>query len=190
MLTNRFLPHKLYITGGFCAGKDTVADVLVAEYGYKKINYADALKDEFCLRRGITREYLEANKGEYRSALQHIGQGRREENPNYWINLREKQAAFFKKTVCADLSYVNESYDAMLGGGFCVRLDVAEGTRVSRYYDKYGCLPTREQIGHESELSRCYHCPVHTNVYSALLTTYEIIDEIERAFRGHQNTFE
>lgn len=53
--------HKLYIiglTGWAGVGKDTVADLLVAHLGFRKVAFADALRGEICEGFGIEPLYL------------------------------------------------------------------------------------------------------------------------------------
>lgn len=44
------------LTGNMGVGKDTVADFLVTEYGYKKVGFSDVMYDAVCALWGITLE--------------------------------------------------------------------------------------------------------------------------------------
>lgn len=57
-----YFPRIIAICGSKRSGKDTVADILVRDYGYKKIKIAEHLKSMLQLVFGFDAEQLETNK--------------------------------------------------------------------------------------------------------------------------------
>ena len=51
--------YLIGLTGKAGSGKDTVADGLVKSNGYRKIAFADVLKDMICALLSVTREKIE-----------------------------------------------------------------------------------------------------------------------------------
>jgi len=106
-------------------GKDTVADILVAEYGFHKIAFADALyslcyglfKNDGFLTKGeydqepALKEVKLANGHKPRFLLLHFGKGLREIDPEYWV--RRVESRIMSSTmncnwVITDLRHRNE----------------------------------------------------------------------------------
>lgn len=56
------LPRIIAICGAKRSGKDTIADVLVTSYGYKKIKIAEHLKSMLQVVFGFSEDQLESNK--------------------------------------------------------------------------------------------------------------------------------
>lgn len=89
----------LLIAGQARVGKTTAANYiagLAKKQEYKPIilPFAQAIKDEAAAA-GLTKEN---NPEEYRRFCQSIGEGRRKENPDYWVNtFKEKWLELFKK---------------------------------------------------------------------------------------------
>lgn len=54
------LPGVIAMSGWRKSGKDTVADFLVREYGYRKLSFAAALKDMVSTTYKVPREYLDS----------------------------------------------------------------------------------------------------------------------------------
>lgn len=74
------------LAGKQYAGKDTVADILVKLLpGYHKYPIARAIKEEFGRLYNLSPQAIEANKAVYRVGLITLGQRRRVQNPNYWL---------------------------------------------------------------------------------------------------------
>lgn len=55
------LPRCIAMSGWKQSGKDTVADFLVREYGYRKASFASALKDMVSATYKIPREYMDSS---------------------------------------------------------------------------------------------------------------------------------
>lgn len=74
------------ISGKQFAGKDRFADLLLQELpDFRKVPLARAIKVEFANLYGLTPDEIEENKATYRSGLIALGQRRRQQNPDYWI---------------------------------------------------------------------------------------------------------
>jgi hypothetical protein len=54
------LPRVIALSGWRGSGKDTTANYLVEEYGYRQASFAAKLKDEVASRYGVPREYLDS----------------------------------------------------------------------------------------------------------------------------------
>ncbi|MEW6770094.1 MAG: ATP-binding protein [Bacillota bacterium] len=104
---------KVVIVGHAGSGKDTVADYLVAKYGFKKYAFADKLKE-------IASEmFPELVEKERRRVLQVLGQKLREIEPAVWIDFLmgriEREGA--ARVVITDCRYLNE-FERCISSGF------------------------------------------------------------------------
>ncbi len=68
------------------SGKDTIADYLVKKYKFKRIAFADELKQDISKMEGISIEEIEQKKEIHRNLLISYGENKRKEDPLYWIN--------------------------------------------------------------------------------------------------------
>lgn len=74
------------LAGKQYAGKDTVADMLIDLLPqYHKYPIARAIKEEFARLYNLSPQAVEADKAIYRVGLITLGQRRRVQNPNYWL---------------------------------------------------------------------------------------------------------
>lgn len=126
----------LGLSGYARSGKDTVADCLVAEYGYTKLSFAQPMKQSLekldpiidvdghymhlaTAVHLIGWENLKAISTEIRPLLQRMGTevGREMFGANFWVEQAIKQIPNGAKVVFADVRYPNEA-DAIrqLGG--------------------------------------------------------------------------
>lgn len=109
---------------GFCgyarSGKDEAVRALVAK-GFKRVAFADQLKEEVCRTMGLSKGMLELTKGEWRPLLVEWGRGRRRMDPDYWIN---KVAANLPEgdVAISDVRYPNEAKWIWSLGGFLIRM--------------------------------------------------------------------
>lgn len=134
------------ITGLAGAGKDTAASHLISHYDYKRIAFADPLK-ELCklvypYLANLVEEYGwdEVKKvPEFRQELQRIGNGARQIfGDNFWIEQAVKK--FNGNTVVTDCRYPNE-FDAVVNrGGFMVRVELPGLNPVNDHITETGHL--------------------------------------------------
>lgn len=107
----------------------TFADALAERGGWAaEINFADALKQELWEVYGLTKQ---SSNG--RSKLIELGQSRREENPEYWIDrLAERiahAAPYGITPVITDCRYVNELAWAKRNNFVTIRIDASATDR-------------------------------------------------------------
>lgn len=83
-------PKLIGISGRPRAGKDTIADSVLARYrNVRRINFSDLIIDEINdWLAGTGHKLTEGNKSDpaYRLLMQAWGMARREEDPNYWTD--------------------------------------------------------------------------------------------------------
>jgi hypothetical protein len=157
--------NRICFVGRSCTGKDTRADVLERlRPDTWRGAFATALKVEVAALNGVTVPYLEAHKGEFRSQLQAIGHGRRQEfGEDYWVEKLEDQIVqvqsdlradgrpYLPFMVVTDARYQNE-IDMLRRLGFgAVRLRADIPVLQERYKAKHGIYMTDEQLNHPTE---------------------------------------
>lgn len=119
------------LSGYAQSGKDTVANKLVEEYGYKRISFADAIRD-FLLRvnpilmdgrrlSGLVTEFgweIAKAQDEVRRLLQETGTAARDMFGEYfWISVALSKVGDNEKVVISDVRFSNEAdVIKMLGG--------------------------------------------------------------------------
>jgi dephospho-CoA kinase len=146
-----YLPPFIGLLGRFCSGKGTVAKFLVEKFGYVEAAWSDALYEEVANSEGVTVEFMKANKAQYRSKLQEVGDGRRNQyGENYWINKFRERTAHLPLVVESGTRYPNEVEYGYHKGSVWY-LDVPLRVCIERYEKLYGVLPTAAQIAHPSE---------------------------------------
>lgn len=106
------------------SGKTTMADNLAAFYGGVRLSFADALRKEYAQIHKIPLSTLTSipSKYHYRSGLQELGDLRREQDPDYWVerlhNEILRQQRFGRRVFFVDdVRYENE-YDMLRDLGF------------------------------------------------------------------------
>ncbi len=135
----------LGLVGFAGAGKDTVANVLVEEYGFQKFSFASALKDAAASIFGWDRKLLEGDSEESRlfretpdkfwsirfgydlsprTALQLLGteSGREVFHENIWIYSLERKIMNVPNVVISDVRFKNEIDFVQSKNGFLVRV--------------------------------------------------------------------
>ena len=125
------------------AGKDTLARVLVHDYGYKRIAFADPVKEMALAidpivdaNRGIRTHLSEVVNGagwesakadypEIRRILQRIGtEAVRKQTPSYWVDLAEFKANVQDQPVVfTDVRFPNEAQMVKRHDGLVVKID-------------------------------------------------------------------
>ena len=120
------------ICGFQSSGKDTIADLLIKEYGFKKLSFAGALKDVVSIIFGWPREKLEGLTKEDREwreqidcwwsktlempllspryVLQYFGTDlfRNQWHPDIWVKVVENQLKNYENIVISDCRFENE----------------------------------------------------------------------------------
>jgi len=144
------------------AGKDTLADALVEDHGWKKVAFADALKDAYLATNpgvksaygyyeAVTAKNLEYMKRKYtavRESLQDFGQAMRDLDYDVWVKalfkqINAKPMYFNQDIIITDVRYMNER-DAICNGRY--RRAGQIGTMIG--ITREGCGPVND---HKSE---------------------------------------
>lgn len=109
------------LSGKMQVGKDTVAHYLMLKYGFRRLAFADYLKQAAV---ALGWDGKKDEKG--RKLLQRLGQDVREYNPATWINVVAQQWYQVKPTgasvVITDVRFKNEVDWIMREGGIVVRV--------------------------------------------------------------------
>lgn len=128
------MTHIVGLTGFAGSGKDTAAEYLIQNYGFKPVKFADALKD--MLRAiGLTTEEIEDRvlKEEPhpllcgrspRHAMRTLGTewGRDQIADNIWTNIWSSRCNGKRLVVCADMRFPNESAVIEANKGIMIRI--------------------------------------------------------------------
>lgn len=97
---------KIVFVGGFAgAGKDTFANVLCKEKGYKRFAFADPIKEKIAEEHGVPLEWLHSATGKQKvvagkTLRQHcidLGEAERKKDPEVWATILAKQ---MKESTC------------------------------------------------------------------------------------------
>lgn len=146
---------RLAISGKMLTGKSSIAKAL-EPWGFKRMAFADPLKDFACHEFGITRAELERDKDHYREYLQRTGQAMKtlHKDDLYWAKkLFEEIKALppIQNIVVDDVRFPYE-LDELIDMGFThIKLIAPLATREYRGKIKFGpdfVIPMPE---HESE---------------------------------------
>lgn len=130
------------VSGYARAGKDTIADYLVDNFGFTKMSFADPMRQALVLLNPIITmsghhihladavrligwEDLKSMSPDIRPLLQRLGTevGRNMFGENFWVNLAMKEAAKYDKVVFADVRFVNEADAVAEAGGRVWRVE-------------------------------------------------------------------
>lgn len=140
--------RNLALIGKARSGKDSAAAHLVATQAYTRLAFADALKTMAMginpivaygqqsgayyeqrlsdVVRSVGWEAAKDNYPEVRRFLQHVGQGVRERQPNYWLSIVTRQIQSAKlwnmPVVVTDVRYENEARALKANGFKLIRL--------------------------------------------------------------------
>ena len=133
------------VVGFIGSGKGTVADILVQKHGFKKLSFADTVKDATAAIFGWPRHLLEGDTQESREfretkdewwserfgsdfsprlALQLMGTeaGRDVFHKDLWVFSLERKLGMYPNVVIADVRFPNEIDFIRSKGGFVVRV--------------------------------------------------------------------
>jgi dephospho-CoA kinase len=158
------------ICGFQSAGKDTIANLLINEYGFKKLSFASALKDIISIMFGWPRDKLEGLTKEDREwresidtwwadklqmpqltpryVLQYIATDlfRNHFHPEIWITIVEKQLNQFDNIVITDCRFENE-----------INLLIKYGAKIIKVYRNLPEWFSRYKLGHNVEEAKNLH---------------------------------
>lgn len=156
------MPH-IVLCGKMRAGKDFIADQLET-VGYTRVSFADGVKNDVARGSNVTREYLDANKPEFREKLQQHGQGMRGMDSNYWIKQANKT---IRETpgccVITDCRYPNEAAMTMKSlDAFVLKVNTDLHTRLMRIRETEGSIPAG-LLTHPSETKQDM-CKFHMSI--------------------------
>lgn len=156
MIADTPLPPVIGLCGLAKSGKTTVADYLVKEFGYKRIKFADPIKD--MLRAiGLTYQEIEGDRKEDsckllggkspRFAMQSLGTewGRQMVSPTIWVDIWEHRVLEARRSqtpvVADDLRFPNELDVLQRLGGLSIAIT------------REGNTPVNDHISERIELS-------------------------------------
>jgi hypothetical protein len=125
------------LSGYARSGKDTVANILVERYGYKRVAFADPIRDllydvDPFVDRNISLKSLVDEYGwdvaksypEVRRLMQDLGlSARRLFGESFWLHQATKSFATSDKVVVADVRFVNEADTLRQNGGQVWRVE-------------------------------------------------------------------
>ena len=130
------LPNLIGLSGYAQSGKDSVASILVRDYGYERIAFADPIKDLLYLINPtigrVSLQYIVDNNGwdvakqhlEVRQMLQDLGVGARELfGSNFWIDLAISKVKQEHRVVITDVRFKNEAQMISIAGGELWRVE-------------------------------------------------------------------
>ena len=76
--------NVIALSGKMHSGKSYIADRLVREHGYRRMGFAEPLKDDI-RHMAFKAENVRDKPGWMRTLMQAYGQARRAEDPDYWV---------------------------------------------------------------------------------------------------------
>ena len=131
------LPNLIGLSGYARSGKDSVAAVLVREYGYERIAFADPIKEllykinphvdgDLYLRYLVDKQGWEEAKlfPKTRMMLQELGVGARDLfGENFWIDQALAKAKNEHRVVITDVRFKNEAQMITINGGQLWRVE-------------------------------------------------------------------
>lgn len=136
---------KIGLIGKAGTGKDTVADYLMAVYGFKKFAFADKLKE-------IDAELFGTTEGKDRKRLQEFGQFCRTIDPDVWVNqLHQRIKGYGGNVVITDIRQWNELKYCQDNGFVIVKIVADTKVRLKRMKER-GDQFTLIDLMHETEM--------------------------------------
>lgn len=146
---------RIAICGKMRSGKDTIADILVDDYGFKNFKFSSGITS-------IIDEYFSddvTKKRKMREHYQRIGQSMRKLDQNVWVNHTKGEINRYlnlngegSDIVVSDLRQKNE-YDFLKRNGFIIiKIESDRQNRIRRAMDVNDAFHT-SALDHETELS-------------------------------------
>ena len=158
------LPRNIAIVGRMYAGKTTLANALVRDFGYTRVAMAGPLKQLAFMAYGEDvvkdKEYAttDLNTGDVtfksgRAILQGIGQSIKVVDRDIWLKMFIADTAHMKREpyVVDDVRFGFEADYLRDNGWGIVMVKTPDWTRIQRAKFSTGRVPTPEELNHESE---------------------------------------
>ena len=189
------------ICGFQSSGKDTIAKLLINEYGFKKLSFATALKDIVAIMFGWSRDKLEGLTKEDREwresidtwwadklqmpqltprfVLQYIATDlfRNHFHHEIWITIVEKQLKQYNNIVISDCRFENEINLLIKYGAKIIKVYRNLDGWVSKYKLGYNVEEVKKMHASETEWIRC-HCDYEITNNGTIDELYEKIKYI------------
>ena len=162
--------NKIILNSRGGGGKDTFADYLVDNYGFKKITFADGIYEIAYKYFGMTHKS--------RKLLQEIGEKMREIDPLVWVNAAFKESEKYDKVVIADCRRANEYQMGLESGFLPIHIEADLDIRIKRLEDRDGFYPDLSLLENESETGADGLDFVHIDNNCSLEGFYKQIDFI------------
>lgn len=162
------------LSGKQRSGKDTFADYLVEKYGFKKVSFANPIKELAVNYFGLNPvDVYETKPEKVRKVLQDIGKIGRYVDDLFWVKkaLEEYDPNSNNNYVVSDVRFINEAEYLKSLDGLIIRIEAPREIRASR-----GLLTGEDDIS-ETELDGYKFDYVINNVGS-LETFYQMIDDL------------
>ena len=177
-MTHHNLPRVIALCGDAGSGKTTAADYLVEHYGYRRVKFADPLKN-MLRAMGLTERQIEGDQKEIaqdalcgrspRHLMQTLGTewGRQLIGENLWINLWRERVNFLlsdgESVIVDDMRFINELDAATSVGAHVYRLRRPgqankAGDHASEMGLAFAVLPV---IINDGDLPSLYHSVIH-----------------------------
>jgi dephospho-CoA kinase len=136
------------IVGQYCSGKDTVADYLINNFGYKKYALATPIKEIMAKVYGITSK----SDPRYRKYAQKIGTDFfRKLDDLTWVNYLMKDIENETSSiVVSDTRFINEAQTFLDNGWTLIYLDCPKKVRIQRAIERDG-ICDKKTLNHKSE---------------------------------------
>lgn len=121
---------KIALCGKMRSGKDTVANFLCENHGFKGFRFSEGIWDTIRL----LFPHIYARQEKPRKLLQDIGQKLREVAPDVWVNytFNKIEEVGANRVVVTDLRQPNEYHALKEQGFFIVRVSAEDGIRLNR----------------------------------------------------------
>ncbi|HOT75515.1 MAG TPA: AAA family ATPase [Candidatus Wallbacteria bacterium] len=147
--------NNIIIIGKMGAGKDTLAEILVKNYGYTQTSIAGRLKQIAELLYADV--FAVGDRNQKRVILQKLGDLLRSQNINIFNEalIREIETKKMGPVVISDVRYSME-YDFFVSRGFIpVKISIDDSVRFDRLLKRDGSYPSIETLNHKSENDIC-----------------------------------
>lgn len=147
--------NNIIIIGKMGAGKDTLAEILVKNYGYTQTSIAGRLKQIAELLYADV--FATGDRNQKRVILQKLGDLLRSQNINIFNEalIREIETKKLSPVVISDVRYTME-YDFFVSRGFIpVKISIDDSVRFERLLARDGSYPSIETLNHKSENDLC-----------------------------------